>query len=74
MIITGDVFQSQRCDSGEQLEMAMHQISENKSGIIVYLRQDGRGSGLKHKIKAYKLQEEGLDTVEANENLALSQT
>ena len=70
--LTGDVFHSQRCDCGDQLETAMQMISNNKSGVIVYLKQEGRGIGLLHKIKAYRLQEGGLDTVEANEELGFS--
>lgn len=70
--LTGDVFHSQRCDCGDQLETAMQMIAKNKSGVIVYLKQEGRGIGLMHKIKAYRLQERGLDTVEANEELGFS--
>ena len=70
--LTGDVFHSQRCDCGDQLETAMQMIANNKSGVIVYLKQEGRGIGLLHKIKAYRLQERGLDTVEANEELGFS--
>jgi len=67
--ITGDIFGSCRCDCGPQLEAAMHMVEKEGKGVIVYMNQEGRGIGLLNKLKAYKLQEQGRDTVEANEEL-----
>ncbi len=72
--LTGDVFGSRRCDCGDQLQLALKRLEERGGGVVLYLAQEGRGVGLANKMRTYQMQDDGLDTVDANTTLGFDET